>query len=253
MAIALHNLGTEFEYLKRNAEALKAYKKASKFADLHLAPDHPFAENLRSVYNQASKKLAKSAPAGKKQLNRKSSSITDYLQKIDQRRGSPVKKSAGKLDNSHLITPRTGAPLETGIEETKAPQEPEVKPVEEPPQETLEEPEQKEEEVEEDEAPAQETSAPDPAPQETEEPPVEEANDPEQAEETPAAAEKEEQPKAEEEKQPKAEEEEPPQEADDAPAEDPAPVEEAPESTEVAPEADEKPAEQGEAEETPSE
>ena len=114
MAIALHNLGTEFEYLKRNAEALKAYKKASKFADIHLAPDHPFANNLRTVYQQASKKLAKPAPkGGKKQtLARKSSSITDYLQKIDQRRSSPVKKQNEKLDNSHLITPRTGAPLE---------------------------------------------------------------------------------------------------------------------------------------------
>lgn len=41
LAIAYHNLGVEFEHLKKQDEALRIYKKALKFSKENLGLSHP--------------------------------------------------------------------------------------------------------------------------------------------------------------------------------------------------------------------
>lgn len=49
LAIAMHNMGVELEFLKRFDEAIQTYKKAVKFSLTFLGESHSLVENLRSV------------------------------------------------------------------------------------------------------------------------------------------------------------------------------------------------------------
>ncbi|CAK79361.1 unnamed protein product (macronuclear) [Paramecium tetraurelia] len=57
LAIAYHNLGVEFEYLKRFDEAIQTYQKAVKFGELHLPPDHQLIGNLKNVLGNAQEQI----------------------------------------------------------------------------------------------------------------------------------------------------------------------------------------------------
>ncbi|CAD8074960.1 unnamed protein product [Paramecium primaurelia] len=57
LAIAYHNLGVEFEYLKRFDEAIQTYQKAVRFGELHLPPDHQLIGNLKNVLGNAQEQI----------------------------------------------------------------------------------------------------------------------------------------------------------------------------------------------------
>ena len=57
LAIAYHNLGVEFEHLKRFEEAVKIYKKALKLSKEYLSNNDQLIQNLTKVVNSATSQI----------------------------------------------------------------------------------------------------------------------------------------------------------------------------------------------------
>lgn len=53
LSIAYHNIGVEYEFLKKYQQALNAYKKAVINAETHLGTNNLMTVNMRSVYDKA--------------------------------------------------------------------------------------------------------------------------------------------------------------------------------------------------------
>ncbi len=93
LSIAHHNLGVEFEFLKRYTEALAAYKKASEFAGKHLSPGHSITENLQNVYATAAKQMVGMQDKMEKRKRSKTSSgFTGYINAVARRTPSTANK-----------------------------------------------------------------------------------------------------------------------------------------------------------------
>eukprot|EP01017_Pseudomicrothorax_dubius_P027693 TRINITY_DN3227_c0_g1_i16.p1 TRINITY_DN3227_c0_g1~~TRINITY_DN3227_c0_g1_i16.p1 ORF type:complete len:275 (+),score=62.24 TRINITY_DN3227_c0_g1_i16:77-826(+) len=57
LAIAYHNLGVEYEHLKRYDESIEAYEKAVDVATKYLGEGHPIIANLSSVLKTANSQI----------------------------------------------------------------------------------------------------------------------------------------------------------------------------------------------------
>jgi len=58
LSIAYHNIGVEYEFLKKYQQALNAYKKSVLNAETHLSPSNLMTVNLKNVYDKAINKIA---------------------------------------------------------------------------------------------------------------------------------------------------------------------------------------------------
>jgi len=58
LSIAYHNIGVEYEFLKKYQQALNAYKKAVINAETHLSASNLMTVNMKDVYDKAIKKIA---------------------------------------------------------------------------------------------------------------------------------------------------------------------------------------------------
>ncbi|CAI2377045.1 unnamed protein product [Moneuplotes crassus] len=58
LSIAYHNIGVEYEFLKKYQQALNAYKKSVINAETHLGPSNLMTVNMRNVYDKAINKIA---------------------------------------------------------------------------------------------------------------------------------------------------------------------------------------------------
>lgn len=58
LSIAYHNIGVEYEFLKKYQQALNAYKKSVLNAETHLTGSNLMTVNLKSVYDKAINKIA---------------------------------------------------------------------------------------------------------------------------------------------------------------------------------------------------
>eukprot|EP00330_Aristerostoma_sp_ATCC50986_P004758 CAMPEP_0114580832 /NCGR_PEP_ID=MMETSP0125-20121206/5025_1 /TAXON_ID=485358 ORGANISM="Aristerostoma sp., Strain ATCC 50986" /NCGR_SAMPLE_ID=MMETSP0125 /ASSEMBLY_ACC=CAM_ASM_000245 /LENGTH=71 /DNA_ID=CAMNT_0001772603 /DNA_START=538 /DNA_END=753 /DNA_ORIENTATION=- len=57
LAIAYHNLGVEYEYLKQYEQAVNTYKKAVQFAANNLGEEHQVVANLENVLKTAQNQI----------------------------------------------------------------------------------------------------------------------------------------------------------------------------------------------------
>jgi tetratricopeptide (TPR) repeat protein len=58
LSIAYHNIGVEYEFLKKYQQALNAYKKSVINAETHLTSSNLMTVNMKSVYDKAINKIA---------------------------------------------------------------------------------------------------------------------------------------------------------------------------------------------------
>lgn len=58
LSIAYHNIGVEYEFLKKYQQALNAYKKSVLNAETHLTSSNLMTANLKNVYDKAINKIA---------------------------------------------------------------------------------------------------------------------------------------------------------------------------------------------------
>jgi tetratricopeptide (TPR) repeat protein len=58
LSIAYHNIGVEYEFLKKYQPALNAYKKAVLNAETHLSSSNLMTVNMNTVYEKAINKIA---------------------------------------------------------------------------------------------------------------------------------------------------------------------------------------------------
>ena len=58
LSIAYHNIGVEYEFLKKYQQALNAYKKSVINAETHLSSSNLMTINMKSVYDKAINKIA---------------------------------------------------------------------------------------------------------------------------------------------------------------------------------------------------
>lgn len=84
LAIAYHNLGVEFEYLKRFDEAIQTYSKAVKFGEAHLPPNHHLIENLKNVLHNAQEQIhQQKSKESKKRQQKEVQSRAQVKRKMD--------------------------------------------------------------------------------------------------------------------------------------------------------------------------
>lgn len=58
LSIAYHNIGVEYEFLKKYQQALNAYKKSVINAETHLSSSNLMTVNMKNVYDKAINKIA---------------------------------------------------------------------------------------------------------------------------------------------------------------------------------------------------
>lgn len=58
LSIAYHNIGVEYEFLKKYQQALNAYKKSVINAETHLSSSNLMTINMKNVYDKAINKIA---------------------------------------------------------------------------------------------------------------------------------------------------------------------------------------------------
>ena len=58
LSIAYHNIGVEYEFLKKYQQALNAYKKSVINAETHLSGSNLMTVNMKNVYDKAINKIA---------------------------------------------------------------------------------------------------------------------------------------------------------------------------------------------------
>ncbi len=58
LSIAYHNIGVEYEFLKKYQQALNAYKKSVINAETHLGGSNLMTVNMRNVFDKAINKIA---------------------------------------------------------------------------------------------------------------------------------------------------------------------------------------------------
>jgi len=58
LSIAYHNIGVEYEFLKKYQQSLNAYKKSVINAETHLSGSNLMTVNLKNVYDKAINKIA---------------------------------------------------------------------------------------------------------------------------------------------------------------------------------------------------
>ncbi|KAL4433481.1 hypothetical protein ABPG74_002878 [Tetrahymena malaccensis] len=68
LSIAYHNMGVEFEFLKRYEESLQTYEKAVNFAKTNLGPEHELCKQFTQVFQSAQQSIA---DIKHKEINRK--------------------------------------------------------------------------------------------------------------------------------------------------------------------------------------
>ena len=96
----------EFEFLKRYTEALAAYKKASEFANRHLAPGHSITENLSGVYETAMKQMAgmQAKQAKQKRQRTAASGLSGYMGTIGRRVGTARSKKRNNIGSRGMAS-----------------------------------------------------------------------------------------------------------------------------------------------------
>jgi len=67
LAIAYHNLAVQQEFLRRYAESLSSYEKATKVVTTHLGPAHPLVHSLTESFHQAQRKMEAKLRGGQQQ------------------------------------------------------------------------------------------------------------------------------------------------------------------------------------------
>lgn len=81
LAIAYHNMGVEFEHMKRFEEAVKIYKKALNISKTYLSENEQLIQNLTRVVNSATDQIddkKKSTSEARRQKIDKEFSETKY-------------------------------------------------------------------------------------------------------------------------------------------------------------------------------
>jgi len=101
LAIAYHNLGVEYEYLKQFEEAVSTYRKAVAFATTHLGEQSQVVKNLQNVLETAAnqieenknkslqKKLGKSTTLGKSTMSNSSTQSRQISSNFSKSRARP--------------------------------------------------------------------------------------------------------------------------------------------------------------------